>query len=1106
MQKEETRNDGLPNAVEDFDNWDGAGDYTDTDEGGRDLVENKEQWNIACYGDAEDLASASYTEINGWTTGEDNYIKIYTPVTANEVGTNQRHQGRWDDSAYRLVVNDTTYIGIRNHAKFIHIDGLQIKLIYTGGSAQYGLLNSVTDSSSNVRISNNIILAQIGSAAGNAMGIASSGGNSKIWNNIVIAFINGTGEGRGISTAGTSYVYNNTILKAKQGLNSCGVATVTARNNLIQDCYSECIYSGCGYTADSGNNIVEDSYGSGAASDKLNTEIDFFDKQNGDYHLSPEDTAALDAGTSSVSDIVTTDIDGQPIHTYDIGADDGSQYFVSSIKYLGADAEFSSLATWESANEVDLTATNTLVFNISSASGTMPYHSSVIGETSGAVASTTVVATTSMQVLMYNIASSTFIAGERVYLQGQSPDTIYYILDTNSAGNPAIAVAKIDGAWAGADTNQVIFDGWATAKYNYIKVYTTDTARHQGVWNENKYRLNPTLQPTILIKEQAVEISGLQVTNTRNRDVISGGSYSAENLQYNIHDNIIKSQNTEANNGNTCINFTNAGSSADSGIIKIWNNIVYDTYVGIGVEVSNVQANIYNNTVYNIAKGTSFYYSDFYVYNNLIQNTSSYCYNASNYIVDSANNISDDSTALGTNSKTNTTVNFLDADNDDFRLATEDTAARDAGTNLSADVNLHFTDDAQGNERYDAKWDIGALEGPTILYRSVGNDTNNLAGAGNTVTIATTTAAFDAVLPDNVGVGDVLQYGSSGYYQLAFITARASSTQYEVQARDGTLPTATTTAPVSVFRAHEFLENWEAQTAAKVNDGIDDTVNDLVLYPKASLDLTASNTAMFVPCYASTSPDNIYTNISDWITATTSNIKIYTPVASSEVGISQRHNGWWDSSKYRLEISNTDGIQLEIANVNLTGLQIGLAITGANRGDGIIFYNSDAKFNSVVSHNIIKSNSPTSEYNHGIIGYIGADGSTVYVYDNVVSDFGTSSSLEEIGIYANVNFIFYIYNNTVYNVSTGIYSVDESVAINNAIFNSSVSDFNGTFDSLDHNASDDLDGDNPIDISPGGSEADGWNAAFTSIMPMGISGSGIWALSLYDVGHDYTLP
>ena len=73
-----------------------------------------------------------------------------------------------------------------------------------------------------------------------------------------------------------------------------------------------------------------------------------------------------------------------------------------------------------------------------------------------------------------------------------------------------------------------------------------------------------------------------------------------------------------------------------------------------------------------------------------------------------ATNLSEDATSpeVGLRSKV---VSFVDEANDDFHLASGDTSAKDAGTDLSADGQLAFSDDIDGATR-SGSWDIGADE------------------------------------------------------------------------------------------------------------------------------------------------------------------------------------------------------------------------------------------------------------------------------------------------------------------------------------------------------------------------------------------------------------
>ena len=172
----------------------------------------------------------------------------------------------------------------------------------------------------------------------------------------------------------------------------------------------------------------------------------------------------------------------------------------------------------------------------------------------------------------------------------------------------------------------------------------------------------------------------------------------------------------------------------------------------------------------------------------------------------------------------------------------------------------------------------------TTLYRSVGTDNTDL-NTGKTVEIVGTTATFSASMPNEIGVGDVLQYGSTN---LAFISGRTSDQVYTVQSSTGGTPVATGAGTaVRVFRAYTSLYNWEAQDE-------NDTIADAVENFDTSKDLTAGGgTIMQVAAYAD-GPDTGSSEVkitNAWVTAAANYIRIYTPVSSSEVGVSQRHTG-----------------------------------------------------------------------------------------------------------------------------------------------------------------------------------------------------------------------
>jgi parallel beta-helix repeat protein len=387
--------------------------------------------------------------------------------------------------------------------------------------------------------------------------------------------------------------------------------------------------------------------------------------------------------------------------------------------------------------------------------------------------------------------------------------------------------------------------------------------------------------------------------------------------------------------------------------------------------------------------------------------------------------------------------------------------------------------DIDGQPRYDVGWDIGADEAATPIYRSVGLHANDLSEGGKTVTISvatnTATALFSADLPANVGVGDVIQYGNP--LTLAFITGRTSSSTYSVQSATGTAPVATSSASVAVYRAHRYLNDWENQVLGDVNQSINAGVQPQVL---VNQNLVASNTVMMVPCYASSTADNQSVSISGWTTATTSYVNLFTPSESIYVGASQRHNGSWDDTKYRIEPNDDSGGAIIIYDYfsKVEGLQISNTTYSRDYAAGLAL-SSDGDSNgggSVIVGNIIR-NRQVDNSNHNGILYSANISKNSYGINNLIYGYNLSSGACIRGSSVGVDVNIYLINNTIFSCNDGISASDSNrlILFNNVAFNNT-DDFAGTFTLLDHNASDDGDGTNAISL---GSSTAIWKATFT---------------------------
>ncbi|RKZ06448.1 hypothetical protein DRQ25_13905, partial [Candidatus Fermentibacteria bacterium] len=382
-----------------------------------------------------------------------------------------------------------------------------------------------------------------------------------------------------------------------------------------------------------------------------------------------------------------------------------SAEFISIIDPDNAsDTDYTSLFDWENAIEADLSVGTTKVFSYSTASGTIPDGSTVVGATSGAVATSThmTASTTSSQIMLINIASSTFQSGETVYIKEQATSSTYVVL--SNAGNWIIATAKCRSSSGSADVKAVIVDGWITAYSNYVKIYTdtSENYRHNGTYSVSAYRIATT--SPITINESYVRIEGLQIyqdDDTATKNAIEITTEDTES-DIRIYKNIIKGTGSFTTNSHIGIK---ASSSA-----KIYNNIIhgfnFSNSAGLYLAGNNFNYYVYNNTLINSNTGiTRIGSSTVVAKNNLTQN----CSTGFLGTYDSASdyNLSLDNSAPGSNSATSASVTFLASTSDDFHLHYDDTGARNNGTSLKSDSSLAFSDDIDSQTRY-YFWDIGA--------------------------------------------------------------------------------------------------------------------------------------------------------------------------------------------------------------------------------------------------------------------------------------------------------------------------------------------------------------------------------------------------------------
>jgi hypothetical protein len=652
--------------------------------------------------------------------------------------------------------------------------------------------------------------------------------------------------------------------------------------------------------------------------------------------------------------------------------------------------------------------------------------------------------------------------------------------------NNGPAIAQIQGDWSVAtDTTGVIIDGWTTTQNDYIKIYTTPEARHNGKWDETKYRLvvpRAEYYKMVNIYEDFVIIEGLQFKISTNNTAagvaiisIDGSSVAAETGIY-IRDNIL-TQGTLYDPNNDVVHGIVYGQFNYYAKAYIYNNIIYGLKSrGILQDGPNRTWYIYNNTIYGcgagIVKGAG---GTAIAKNNLsYNNTDNYFSFSYGFSASSTNNLSGptQTDAPGSNPRNGVTVTFADEANYDFHLAYTDTGAKGYGASLSADPYIAFSDDIDGQTRQ-GSWDIGADQYQAKpIYRSVGpSNTSPLASStGQTLTINNDTATFSQGLPDNIGVGDVIVYNSSGtttQNTIAFIHQRISSTQYIVKDKYGNTPLSTSNSTNwQIYRAYTSLVNAEAGIE---NTGIPANLRNFDTW-SGGKNLASSTEQWNIACYGDAT-DTAAVTIDGWTTTADNYIKIYTPYLPTEVGVSQRHNGKWDETKYRLA-AGANALTNYEDFVKLDGLQI--KNTQTSWADGPIRLevgNNGAKI--TISNCILTTNGGV--YPVGIFVVTGTVTASIYAYNNIIYGF-TGGSGWGYGIYMSwFNSVLYAYNNTIYNNVVGIYRNTGSIIAKNNISYNNTDNYYGDFDSSSTN---NLSGPNSDPDTPGSNPRNGVTVTF----------------------------
>lgn len=254
---------------------------------------------------------------------------------------------------------------------------------------------------------------------------------------------------------------------------------------------------------------------------------------------------------------------------------------------------------------------------------------------------------------------------------------------------------------------------------NYLRIYPASGHRAGRLWDAAKYRLerSSTFGEVLTIDDEFVRVEGIQVRNT--------GALTNQCRAIRINAKASGDQRVVG-----CYAWCSGSQTSPDSSYAVWvvGNVAFKVTVANcilrggknGFEIGYTSASgaaliIYNNLAIDQPSGGVGIHTDLdgstnlYLKNNAVQGTA-----ATNYSLQSsgtkttATNLSEDASSPQTGLRS-LAITFADEGGGDFMLGSSDTAAKDAGTDLSADAQYAFAVDMEGTSRT-GSWDIGPLE------------------------------------------------------------------------------------------------------------------------------------------------------------------------------------------------------------------------------------------------------------------------------------------------------------------------------------------------------------------------------------------------------------
>ena len=338
------------------------------------------------------------------------------------------------------------------------------------------------------------------------------------------------------------------------------------------------------------------------------------------------------------------------------------------------------------------------------------------------------------------------------------------------------------------------------------------------------------------------------------------------------------------------------------------------------------------------------------------------------------------------------------------------------------------------------------ISGSTKVFRSVGfNSTIPITTSGGSeLSVSEKRAEFSNDLPDNVGVGDVIQYDANGdnlIDSIAIIQRRISSRVFVLHQPNYSMPNSVESdvdwsicrMSTSLGDAEDLIENTTCLDSSLATKDIDTDVG--------GRDIATANEQWNIAFYADAAHTSTIRNDDGWATSSNNYLRFFTPKETYEVGISQRHSGVWDSSKANIDFNDYYGAFFDLGHLyyRIEGFQINSRRLASGDGGGMriypgFVYNDPGEIH-IVDNIISKQAVGTDDSSSVGISLLGGTlGTKVIVANNII--YGFKIGFEKRSTTDNLELI--LYNNTIGDFtdkafSIGRYGTNDRYVIRNNI-------------------------------------------------------------------------